>query len=266
LYNYNLPISERVNSTLSSIHASASNARREFGQKSCSIGVMPDVKSSEKGPRAVICLEGSGKLWKLVNRALEGIEGSSEFIFARSGEASADILALCQRLLPALVLIEDNRIQVIPFKQLHDLICRRDIQILVFSEKLDDASYADFFNMGCIGVIPYNATAQILRRAVLAICNGELWLPRRVLSRLAHDAFVKGTVRKVTQRESEIFKLVCLGFTNQQIAEHLFISRETVRWHLRGLYSKIGVETRAGAIRYARHGLETQSALNPPIS
>jgi DNA-binding NarL/FixJ family response regulator len=226
---------------------------------------MPDVKSSEKGPRAVICLEASDKLWKLVNRALEGKGGSQEFIFARSGEASADILALCQRLVPALILIEDNRIQAIPFKQLRDLIGRRDIQILVFSDRLDDASYADFFNRGCTGVVPYNVTTQILRRAVLAISDGELWLPRRVLSKLAHDAFVKGSVRKVTQRESEVFKLVCLGFTNQQIAEHLFISRETVRWHLRGLYSKIGVETRAGAIRYAKHGRE-QEPLSPDPS
>jgi DNA-binding NarL/FixJ family response regulator len=157
-------------------------------------------------------------------------------------------------LVPALVVIEDSRIQVIPFKQLRDLISRRDIQILVFSDKLDDAAYADFFHKGCQGVVPYNVTTQILQRAVLAICEGELWLPRRVLSKIAHDAFVKGTTRKITQRESEIFKLICLGFTNQQIAEHLFISRETVRWHLRSLYSKIGVETRAGAIRYAKHG------------
>jgi DNA-binding NarL/FixJ family response regulator len=123
--------------------------------------------------------------------------------------------------------------------------------------------------MGCTGVVPYEVTVQMLRKAIVAICDGELWLPRKVLSKVAHDAFQKSIVRKVTQRESEIFKLVCLGFTNQQIAEHLFISRETVRWHLRGLYSKIGVESRAGAIRYARHGdreLEPVSSLLSPSS
>ena len=210
---------------------------------------MPEVKRTEKGPKAVICLEDSAVLWKLLNKAFEG---SSEFIFARSGET--DLLSVCGRLSPALVAIEDSRLQAVPFKRLHDSIIRREIQILVFSDKLDEDSFADFFRMGCTGVVPYNVTSQMLRRAVLAIFDGELWLPRKILSRFAHDAFLKSTVRKVTQRESEIFKLVCLGFTNQQIAEHLFISRETVRWHLRGLYSKIGVETRAGAIRYAKHG------------
>jgi DNA-binding NarL/FixJ family response regulator len=217
---------------------------------------MPNNKMSEKGPRAVICLEGPANLWSLVKRSLHGPPGQEEFIFARSQESSADVLALCRRLAPALVVVEDCRIQTLPFKQLRDLISRRDIQILVFSDKLDDASYADFFQRGCTGVVPYNVTAPLLRRAIVAICEGELWLPRRVLSKLAHDTLLKGITRKVTQRESEIFKLVRLGFTNQQIAEHLFISRETVRWHLRSLYSKIGVESRAGAIRYAKYGSE----------
>ncbi len=217
---------------------------------------MEDAKTSGKSPRAVICLESSGKLWNLLRRSLEGSEDPSEFIFARSPEGSADVLALCRRLAPALLVIEDSRLQTLPLKQLRDLISRRDIQILVLSDKVDDVSYADFFHKGCTGVVPYHVTGQILRKAVLAICEGELWLPRRVLSKLAHDTFLKGTTRKVTQRESEIFKLVCLGFTNQQIAEHLFISRETVRWHLRSLYSKIGVESRTGAIRYAKYGSE----------
>jgi len=224
---------------------------------------MPNVKSNGRSPKAVICLEGSSGLWNLVKSALEESGGSLEFIFARAGENSVDILALCQRLSPALVAIEDNRIQLIPFQQLHDQIRRRDIQILVFSDKRDDASYTEFFHMGCTGVVPNDVTVQILRTAVLAILEGELWLPRKTLSQLAHDAFLKSSVRKITQRESEIFKLLCLGFTNQQIAEHLFISRETVRWHLRGLYSKIGVETRAGAIQYAKSGQELEPTSSP---
>jgi DNA-binding NarL/FixJ family response regulator len=227
---------------------------------------MPDVESTDRRPRAVICLEGSGKLWKLVKSALSGPDGSSEFIFARSGEAPRDVLTLCRRLSPALVVIEDNRIRAVPFKQLRDLIGIRDIQILVFSDQLNEASYTDFFFMGCTGVVPYDVTVQMLRKAIVAICDGELWLPRRVLSKVAHDTFQKSIVRKITQRESEIFKLVCLGFTNQQIAEHLFISRETVRWHLRGLYSKIGVETRAGAIRYAKHGDRELEPASSPLS
>jgi DNA-binding NarL/FixJ family response regulator len=225
---------------------------------------MVHARVSGRNPRAIICLEGSPGLWKLVKGCLQG-EEAIEFIIARFSDAPTDLIVLCRRLAPALVVVEDNGIQSFPFEQLRDLISRREIQILVFSDKLDEVSCEDFFRMGCTGVVPNDVTAGMLRKAVLAICDGELWLPRKILSKLAHDAFLKGAARKVTQRESEIFKLVCLGLTNQHIAEHLFISRETVRWHLRNLYSKIGVDGRPGAIRYAEYGSnEEGAALDAP--
>jgi DNA-binding NarL/FixJ family response regulator len=227
---------------------------------------MPETQISERNPRAIICLETSAKLWKQLKRSLDEVEAPSGFIFARSKETAAEVLALCRRLAPALVVIEDTRIQVLPFKQLRDMISRREIQVLVFSDKADESSYADFFHLGCTGVVPYTVSNQILKRAVLALCEGELWLPRKVLSKLAQEAFLKGSVRKITQRESEIFKLICQGFTNQQIAESLFISRETVRWHLRSLYSKIGVDSRTGAIRYAKYGHEVPETHSDPLS
>jgi DNA-binding NarL/FixJ family response regulator len=216
----------------------------------------------ERSPKAVICLEASVEIWKRLKQSLDGEDGASEFILARSPEASADILALCRRLAPALLVIEDARIQILPFKQLRELLGRRDIQILVFSDKTSDAAYEHFFQMGCTGVLQSDVPNQTLRRAVQAIFGGELWMPRKVLSRLAQDAFVKGSARRLTRRESDVFKLICLGFTNQQIADQLFISRETVRWHLRSVYSKIGADSRTGAIRYAKYGQEVDLPLD----
>jgi DNA-binding NarL/FixJ family response regulator len=219
---------------------------------------MPDSQISARNLGAVICLEGSSKLWRLLKQSLDGEDGPSEFILARSKDLASDILALCRRLAPALLVIEDSRIELLPFKQLRDMLSRRDVQILVFSDNADDASYEGYFRMGCSGVVPYKVTRQMIRKAVIAINSGELWLPRKVLSKVAQEAFVQGNTRKVTQRESEILKLICLGFKNQQIAEHLFISRETVRWHLRSLYSKLGVDGRTAAIRYAKFGNESR--------
>lgn len=221
---------------------------------------IPDGQISPGNLGAVICLEGSGKLWKLLKQSLEGPDGPSEFVLARSKDLGPDIFALCRRLAPAILVIEDSRIQVLPFKQLRDMLSRRDVQILVFSDRVDDASYEEYFRLGCSGVVPYKITRPMMRKAVIAMCSGELWLPRRVLSKMAQEAFLQGNTRKITQRESEIFKLICLGFKNQQIAEHLFISRETVRWHLRSLYSKLGVDSRTAAIQYAKHSGEANLA------
>lgn len=214
---------------------------------------MTEANPAERNPQAIICLDSSVKLWRRLERFFNGQDCPSDLTLTRSPKASADLLVLCRRLVPALLVIEDTRLQRVPFKELRDLIAQREVQVLVFSSKIDDSSYEYFFRQGCAGVLPAEVADQTLGKAIQAIFAGELWMPRKVLSRLARDTFPKGSARKLTRRESDIFKLISQGLTNQQIADQLFISRETVRWHVRSLYSKIGVDNRMGAIRDARH-------------
>jgi DNA-binding CsgD family transcriptional regulator/tetratricopeptide (TPR) repeat protein len=60
----------------------------------------------------------------------------------------------------------------------------------------------------------------------------------------------------LTAREIDVLRLVARGLTNAQIAEHLMISPLTVNVHLRSIYRKLDVTTRAAATRFAvEHGL-----------
>jgi DNA-binding CsgD family transcriptional regulator len=55
----------------------------------------------------------------------------------------------------------------------------------------------------------------------------------------------------LTAREVEVLRLLTQGLTYAQIADKLVISRRTVNWHLTSLYSKLGVNSRAAATRFA---------------
>jgi DNA-binding NarL/FixJ family response regulator len=55
----------------------------------------------------------------------------------------------------------------------------------------------------------------------------------------------------LTAREVEVLRLVSVGLTNPEIAEHLSLSIYTVQTHLRSIFSKINVSTRSAAVRYA---------------
>jgi len=55
----------------------------------------------------------------------------------------------------------------------------------------------------------------------------------------------------LTAREVEVLRLVATGLTNAQVAHHLSITPRTVNAHLTAIYSKLGVASRSGAIRYA---------------
>jgi RNA polymerase sigma factor (sigma-70 family) len=56
---------------------------------------------------------------------------------------------------------------------------------------------------------------------------------------------------RLTAREKEIVKLVAKGCTNKQIAERLFISEQTVKKHLKNIFSKLKVRNRVSAVMKA---------------
>ena len=55
----------------------------------------------------------------------------------------------------------------------------------------------------------------------------------------------------LTARELEVLRLVATGLTNAQVAQQLHVTPRTVNAHLTAVYSKLGVSSRGGAMRYA---------------
>jgi DNA-binding NarL/FixJ family response regulator len=90
---------------------------------------------------------------------------------------------------------------------------------------------------GFSGVIPSSAPGDVILRALRTVAHGELWVGRRLMSEMIRE-FVTAKELNLTSREAEILSLVKVGHSNSQIADLLFISRDTVRWHLRSVYRK----------------------------
>src|SRR5262245_5047224 len=75
-------------------------------------------------------------------------------------------------------------------------------------------------------------------------------------ARLNREEFWAGAHLGLTQRESEVLELVVSGHSNKAVASKLVVSEDTVKTHIRGLYRKLGVTDRSGAISVAlREGL-----------
>ena len=58
--------------------------------------------------------------------------------------------------------------------------------------------------------------------------------------------------RDMKDRERDILKLMAQGFTNSQIANQLYLARETVRWYNKQIYTKLGVHNRTHAVTRAQ--------------
>ena len=55
----------------------------------------------------------------------------------------------------------------------------------------------------------------------------------------------------LSERETEVLRLVAEGLTDSQVAQRLYVSRRTVGQHLRSIYRKLGVPSRAAAAKEA---------------
>ncbi|HYD78336.1 MAG TPA: LuxR C-terminal-related transcriptional regulator [Paucimonas sp.] len=56
----------------------------------------------------------------------------------------------------------------------------------------------------------------------------------------------------LSEREIQILKLVDMGLKNRDLAKQLFVSDETIKWHLRNIYAKLSVNSRTSAVARAR--------------
>ena len=95
-----------------------------------------------------------------------------------------------------------------------------------------------------------------IARGVRAVCNGELWVSRGVLTEVIlkeNGPAVpdRRAAAGLTRREIEILSLVAIGSSNEEVADRLCISPHTVKTHVYNIFKKIGVPNRFQAALWA---------------
>ena len=124
------------------------------------------------------------------------------------------------------------------------------LPILVLTDEESPRKYERLLRAGCMGFLLGKSPPWQIRRAVEAVASGEIWAPRKLLSEMCRGALAPDDQRRLTSREDEILELLGKGYKNREIGDALFISRETVRWHIRSIYSKLDLHDRQSLTRY----------------
>lgn len=145
----------------------------------------------------------------------------------------------------------------IPWQQLTDLVCNSNIHhVAVFTFDFAHDLITRALALGVHGYLWKGMTAETLADSVRRIADGEV-----VVSTPDSHTRVPGTTYRwpfddlgLSARESEVLALLAEGLSNQQIADGLFLNVETVRSHLKQVYSKLGVHTRSQATARALRG------------
>lgn len=88
----------------------------------------------------------------------------------------------------------------------------------------------------------------------LSIYDSEYLILKKInhfIEKENHEHISLSSESELSSREQDVLKEVALGFTNQQIAEKLFISQHTVITHRKKITAKLGIKTISGLTVYA---------------
>ncbi|MBX2925283.1 MAG: response regulator transcription factor [Chitinophagaceae bacterium] len=102
---------------------------------------------------------------------------------------------------------------------------------------------------GASGYMLKNATLDELVEAIDAVVKGKTFLSNETAATLRKPDDTAAPV--ITSREKEVLRLVADGMTNNEIAQHLFISPTTVETHRKSLLNKFAAKNTASLIRMA---------------
>lgn len=82
--------------------------------------------------------------------------------------------------------------------------------------------------------------------------HGTTPAPAPARMRSEHGAATSPLIEPLSARETEVLHLIAAGCANEEIAARLFVSTSTVKWHVRQIHQKLGVERRTQAVARAR--------------
>ncbi|MGO4255820.1 LuxR C-terminal-related transcriptional regulator [Marmoricola sp. RAF53] len=93
---------------------------------------------------------------------------------------------------------------------------------------------------------------ETIELAAWRVPDGWMQRLRRVLVPGLDEGAEDGAVEHLTSREREVLRLLPTRLTHREIATELFVSQNTLKFHLRLIYRKLGVNSRADAVERAR--------------
>ncbi len=134
--------------------------------------------------------------------------------------------------------------------------------ILIIDNDYNESLLINAIRSGVRGYLLKDTDSNHLIKSVSSVFNGELWVERKLMGKVIDGTSYpkkpeksKGQIYDLTESEIKIIKLVLNGYTNKSIADELYISEKTVKFHLYKIFKKLSVKNRSELILFGfRHG------------
>ena len=129
---------------------------------------------------------------------------------------------------------------------------RNQSAILVFTPIGDSIEVESVFAAGADGYMLESADATDLFAGIRAVAAGETYLQPSLGAKLARSHRPADPTLGLSPQEKHVLRLLVLGHTNGDVARLLHTSLRTAETHRADIQRKLGRQTRAGLVEYAR--------------
>ena len=192
------------------------------------------------------------------------VAGLTHLISAHSGGRYRIVTAHAQ-VPPDVVLygIDRDRDESSHDPELHALLRSKPSKVIVTYWDDDSPAIQAALACGAHGALSLKITRDELLEGIQRVIQGRKPEVAPPSGGPCHPA---GARAGLTSRELDVLGLVAIGLTNQEIADRLYLSINSVKTYIRGAYQKIGAERRAQAVVWVeRHGGLTPAADVPGV-
>jgi DNA-binding NarL/FixJ family response regulator len=126
-----------------------------------------------------------------------------------------------------------------------------ETEVLALTSVLEDALVVGAVRAGAIGYLLKDTEAQALCQAIKAAAAGQVQLTPKAAARLMQAVSTPESPEALTERETEVLRLLAQGLSNKQIANSLNNTEKTIKTHVSRILAKLGVQSRTQATLYA---------------
>lgn len=194
---------------------------------------------------------------KMVREGLKQLlEIDSEIKVVGEAGDGYECLNVTNKTKPNVVLLDLNMpnldgLQVLNIIKSQKMKCK--VIVLTIHNEVDYLIKA--LDQGCNGYILKDSDFDTLKKAIMAVYNGETYIEPSLVPllnvRLAERDLMKDKTKELTRREIEVLKMIASGSSNKEIASVLNISERTVKNHISNIFKKIDVSDRTQAAVFA---------------
>lgn len=132
-----------------------------------------------------------------------------------------------------------------------------DVKVLMLTMHEEERLFFEALKQGASGYFLKGASSDELISAILAIHEGDVYIPPSLATYLVKDFVERGKssnikpIEPLSPREEQVLRLIAQGLTNYEIADELTITFNTVKTHRLRIYQKLGFHKRSQLLAFA---------------